>query len=523
MKKKISNKQLTKIAVIAIVAVLIILGGTYAWLRIGLSGTNTNRIKAGALDLRIDESPTSGETVRLERAIPQSYRQGITNPPYRFTIVNNSSMDTDYTLTLEDLYEGADSSLTANDKIADNLIRYILVKNDEEMIATNSKLLSTGRTIETGTIAGKSGNTATEIPYTLYIWIDSKAGDNNTQADIMNKIFNARLSITAEQHHTSNVNYKSYAIGDKVYYNPITSVYCSSTSEANCYEWLVVNEIENELDLMYLRESGSLEASINNAFVTMEAYTSGWSDELTVDESYDIPSSGSYAGYNYNKARLPEPDDFSEIIDQKLQEYNIAIASGVVGIPIPTVVLNYNDANYGVRYYGGGNTLMWQTAPLTYNYVTTSGYALYVHPIIRVEKEQDIVNTSGTTEETPIQDLWEPMYFAYRRPTIEDTEYPLNYDVFAAMNSVGRYGVCARKKDGSIHCFQANNASYERTHMQEVFSDIECQESDKLVYCNDVANDLICEVFTSGFVMCENQNYTQHCAAYENGNVACGG
>ena len=201
--KELSEKQKNRYAfIVAIIFIIILLiTGTVSWLRIGLNSNTINKVKAGALDLRIDESPTSGETVRLERAIPQSYREGITNPPYRFTIVNNSSMDTDYTLTLEDLYEGADANLTTNDKIADNLIRYILVKNDEEMVATNSKLLSTGRTIETGTISAKSGNTATEIPYTLYIWIDSRAGDDGTQADIMNKIFNARLSITAEQHH----------------------------------------------------------------------------------------------------------------------------------------------------------------------------------------------------------------------------------------------------------------------------------------------------------------------------------
>ena len=61
--EKMRNKQLTKIAVVAMVAVLVILGGTYAWLRIGLNSNTTNKIKAGALDLRIDESPTSGETV----------------------------------------------------------------------------------------------------------------------------------------------------------------------------------------------------------------------------------------------------------------------------------------------------------------------------------------------------------------------------------------------------------------------------------------------------------------------------
>ena len=122
------NKRLVKPLLVAMAAVILVLGVTYAWLRIGLGANNSNIIKAGALDLRIDESPTNGSTIRLERAIPQSYRQGITNPPYRFTLINNSTIDTDYTLTLEDLYEGADASLTANDKIDDSLIRYILVK-----------------------------------------------------------------------------------------------------------------------------------------------------------------------------------------------------------------------------------------------------------------------------------------------------------------------------------------------------------------------------------------------------------
>ncbi len=244
-KPEVYEKKRNKYAFVvafALVAILLITG-TYAWLRIGLNGTKTNIIKAGLLDLRIDETPTSEEVIRIERAIPQSYRQGITNPPYRFTLINNSSVDTDYTISLEDLYEGADASLTANDKIADNLIRYILVKNDDEMIASNSKLLSTGRTIDTGTISGKSGNTPTEIPYTLYIWIDSKAGDNATEADIMSKIFNARLNITAEQHHETTpaqVGFQPtyFAFGDVTTASPTTApagknVYAALDSQGN--------------------------------------------------------------------------------------------------------------------------------------------------------------------------------------------------------------------------------------------------------------------------------------------------
>ncbi len=222
MNMKEKNKKLVRPLLVAMFAVLLILGGTYAWLRISLTAANPNIIKAGALDLRIDETPTEGAEVRLERAVPQSYRQGITNKPYKFTLINNSTIDTDYTITLEDFYEGADASLTASDKIADELIRYILVKNDEEMVATNSKLLSTGRAIDAGTISGKRGNTPTEIPYTLYVWIDSKAGDDGTEADIMNKIFNARLNITSEQHHTATEPVQTgfqptyFAFGDNI-------------------------------------------------------------------------------------------------------------------------------------------------------------------------------------------------------------------------------------------------------------------------------------------------------------------
>lgn len=88
----------------------------------------------------------------MQREIPKSYQQGIQNPPYRFTVQNHSGMATDYSIALVSTYEGADANATV---IPDNYIRYILVKNDEEMLASNSKLLSTGRTIDSETIQGE--------------------------------------------------------------------------------------------------------------------------------------------------------------------------------------------------------------------------------------------------------------------------------------------------------------------------------------------------------------------------------
>ncbi len=63
----------------------------------------------------------------------------------------------------------------------------------------NSKLLSTlentgGRVLDSDQIRSNQ-----KISYKLQVWIDSLAGDNNTENEVMGKIFNARLSLKAEQ------------------------------------------------------------------------------------------------------------------------------------------------------------------------------------------------------------------------------------------------------------------------------------------------------------------------------------
>lgn len=203
LKESNSEEQETKqnklaFVVAVVVIAILLLTGTFAWLRIGTTASKVNKIKAGTLDLRIDESPTSTENIIIEREIPKSYHQGLLNQPYKFTIQNYSSMATNYEITLVSEYNNSDEQTT---KIPDNYIRYLLVKNDEEMYASNSKLLSTGRKIETSTIQGGSKSTPAEIPYTLYIWIDSKAGDQTNGTDIMNMIFNAKISVSAVQYH----------------------------------------------------------------------------------------------------------------------------------------------------------------------------------------------------------------------------------------------------------------------------------------------------------------------------------
>ena len=191
--KKIGNAKLLVIAVV--LTLVVVLGTTYAWLSISQESKIINKITAGNLELTLDD--TTSEGIKLLKAIPMSYQQGIKTEEYTFTLTNKSSTSS-YTLSLKDLTtytndNNEEVTITDADRLADSKVRYILLKDGEEATSDKSKIL-TDRVIDSGTI--EKGKT---ITYSLRIWIDSKAGDNNTEAEIMGKVFNAQLSLEATQ------------------------------------------------------------------------------------------------------------------------------------------------------------------------------------------------------------------------------------------------------------------------------------------------------------------------------------
>ena len=192
-KKKIGNGKLLVIAIVLILVVII--GTTYAWLRLTKNSDIVNKITAGNLELTLDDTTSKG--VKLIKAIPISYQQGMTTKEYTFTLTNKSSTSS-YTLSLKDLDtytndNNQEVTIADEDRLADSKVRYILLKDGEEAVASKSKIL-TSRVIDSGTI--EKGKT---ITYSLRIWIDSTAGDNNTEEEVMGKVFNAQLSLEAEQ------------------------------------------------------------------------------------------------------------------------------------------------------------------------------------------------------------------------------------------------------------------------------------------------------------------------------------
>jgi surface protein len=167
----------------AIVIVLILLLGlSFAWLTLTLNGTKNVVVKSGTLSVVLDDSTSTG--ISLTNAYSISDEDGLATDPYTFTITNNGTLNSNYTIYLDD-----NTLETGETRIDDSAIKYNLKEGNATI---NTALLSTtgtnpNRVLKTGYI--KPGITKT---YTLRVWIADSA-DNTA----MNKVFRGKLRVEA--------------------------------------------------------------------------------------------------------------------------------------------------------------------------------------------------------------------------------------------------------------------------------------------------------------------------------------
>ena len=223
-KKKINSRKV-KITVIAICAVLLlVMGATYAWLRLTLNGSKVNVLRAGGLELTLDET---SEGITLEDVVPVTDAKGLQGKEYTFTLENRGS-DSSYTIYLDDVLDidqNGENDFEESERMSDSDIKYSLIKNGT---TTTKVLTETGtnpnRVLDSGII--KKGTTNT---YSLRLWIKEEAENSS----IMNKIFAAKLRIEAEQASEETNNIKvAYT------YNPTSCITGEESTcvQTSCYE-----------------------------------------------------------------------------------------------------------------------------------------------------------------------------------------------------------------------------------------------------------------------------------------------
>ena len=141
---------------------VLIIGGSFAWLGLRINSSKTNILKAGYLSLVLDESETEG--INIDKAIPTSDSKGLTQEGYTFKLVNNGKTAVNYTIYLDDLdfvrgyanvliYEGKyDEAFSyINDKLKifkddDFLLKYkadvLMVKNRKGAVNLYNEVLN---------------------------------------------------------------------------------------------------------------------------------------------------------------------------------------------------------------------------------------------------------------------------------------------------------------------------------------------------------------------------------------------
>ena len=175
------NKTIYILIGIVIILIVVAVGITYAWLTTTLTGEKEYVLKAGTLNLILDEN--SSEVINIAEAYPMSDEEGKAQEiVYRFTVENTGTVAAGYEIYLDD------AEIEASDiRVDDSNIKYDLRMNEGPR---EGGLLSEtdNRKIEDSIL-----NVGQSRSYELRLWLKEDSTAN------YNEVFSGKLRIEAIQ------------------------------------------------------------------------------------------------------------------------------------------------------------------------------------------------------------------------------------------------------------------------------------------------------------------------------------
>ena len=195
-RKSFLNLGKKELIIIAI-ALLIVVGVSFAWLTQTITNSRENVIVAGKLELQLsggDPIIKIGGTYGY--GYPMTDYDGIQTTPYGFMVTNTGTEHASYKIYLDDVNSYTDKdgytvNVTNNNRISDSFLKYTLTTGTPT-VGNAASLASTGtpRVIVIDTLAPGQSKT-----YNLRLWITGTA----TNSDVVGKAFAGKLRIEATQ------------------------------------------------------------------------------------------------------------------------------------------------------------------------------------------------------------------------------------------------------------------------------------------------------------------------------------
>ena len=200
------KKKTILIGIGLLMVICITIGVSYAYWRLTLSQTGTNRITSSCLELQLTKEENA---INLDDAYPLTDEEGRQTTPYSFTVENTCDLFASYTITLEVTKESTLNSSYVASMLNTNAIQTL--NELEQTTVSDSNLYKEAYILGTGSL----GNGDSE-DYTLRIWLDE---DVTVDDDAMNKLFQAKIVITATPSTYSPIDYGFTTLHDAILAN----------------------------------------------------------------------------------------------------------------------------------------------------------------------------------------------------------------------------------------------------------------------------------------------------------------
>ncbi len=179
-----NKKKIIVIACILFSVIILALASSYALFRMNITKNSNFKLAIGSLQLEIEDTETEDKFV-LEKMVPTRDQKALEQEGYTFTITNAGTVDSYYTVYLDDIYLNEEK-----ERLDNHYIKFNLSTSDNQgSVSLLEDYPTQDRVIATGFLeAGDS------ITYTLKMWLDYSAGN-----DEQDKYFATQIRIVGEQ------------------------------------------------------------------------------------------------------------------------------------------------------------------------------------------------------------------------------------------------------------------------------------------------------------------------------------
>ena len=186
---KLNKKTLVLVSVLFGVVVLA-LTSSYALFSLNVTKNSNFKLVVGTLELSITDTVTEDKYI-LENTVPTKDEVALAGDGYNFTVTNTGTIDSYYTVYLDDILLN-----DAGERLSNSYVKLNFVNNTTNVSTTKMMSELEGRVLDTGFL-----NVGESVSYTLRMWVDYNVGN-----EAQNKYFATQIRIDSTQ--SNAVEYK---------------------------------------------------------------------------------------------------------------------------------------------------------------------------------------------------------------------------------------------------------------------------------------------------------------------------